>query len=119
MNDFIKSGASDAEIEGGLKNCFVMAEHDGIIGFAILKSDLLHLMMVSAPYQRQGYGAQLLRYAETAMFAEHERIHLQSFCDNTEALSFYQKHGWVQREPSDDDDSGITMIYLEKHRKGV
>jgi GNAT superfamily N-acetyltransferase len=113
---FIESGDSDREIEEGMENCVLAMLEDRIIGFAVTKDSLLHLMMVDVPYQRSGYGSALLKHIEDTLFDSYDHLRLQTFRDNINAVLFYKKHGWSRVEPLSDADTGIAMLQFEKKR---
>lgn len=75
-----------------------------LMGYRIL-FDLVHGkhlyiddLVVSHKSRSQGFGAQLLKYAETE--AKKLQCHVMRLCtgvDNTLAMSFYEKNQWHQR----------------------
>lgn len=114
VSHFIKSGSSDKEIVEGIEHCHVMQEENLILGYAVFMGELLHLLMVDVPYQRKGYGANLLAYAEREMFKGHSVIRLQTFDQNAAAVRFYEKNGWVIGRKEQDDEIGMMMLHMEK-----
>lgn len=112
--EFVESGQSDKEIIEGAQGCFVLEDDECLVGFTIIKDNLLHLLMIDVPYQQRGYGTKLLNYAETIMFHRHSVIHLQTFEENIPARSFYEKNGW--RVVSKVIDAGSSMLQLTKDR---
>lgn len=111
---FIESGMSDKELEDGLVACTVAEKSGQIIGFAITKEALLHLIMVDVPFQKQGFGAGLLAHMEGQLFARFDRLQLQTFEGNTAAVQFYKKHGWNIFEEQDVPELGQAMLLFEK-----
>lgn len=111
---FVDGGLSDREVDDGLDHCAVMLCGRDIIGFAVVKDDLLHLIMVDVPFQRKGFGGKLLKHAEDEMFRRHAVIRLQSFEENTGTVRFYLRNGWrvVREERVEGMDK--TMLVFEK-----
>lgn len=95
---YISSGQADKEIEDGLYSCVLIESGGVILGFAIIKADTLHLLMIAPEYQRRGYGSLLLAEAENLMRKEHAVISLQSFKRNAGANEFYCKRGWIETQ---------------------
>ncbi len=116
VRSFIESGQADQEIDDGLNTCTLMVSDDGIVGFAIVKAEVLHLIMVAPEFQGKGYGSKLLAYIEQQMFAEHPAIQLQTFANNAGAIAFYQKHGWREAERQAVDGMDIPLVVFQKCR---
>ena len=114
VDDFIKSGLADKEIDDGIDSCTVMVNETVILGFAILHDDLLHLIMVDVPYQGSGYGRMLLTKLEDHLFETYPTIHLQTFEDNTNAVQFYLKNNWVITKSEQIPSMNKTMLFFSK-----
>lgn len=112
--EFIASGASDAEIDDGLDNTIILEVGGQIVGFSLIKEDLLHLLMVDVPAQRHGYGQQLLQYAEGLLCQANSRIRLQTFKENTAAVTFYMKSGWRIVSEHWVPELGMVMLHMDK-----
>ncbi|WP_300527447.1 GNAT family N-acetyltransferase [Maricaulis sp.] len=94
-----------------------VAEIDGEpVGAVALMDHEIHLMMVTLDHHRQGIGEALLRHGEAALFATHERIELQTFRDNLQAVNFYTKHGWTPVREYPMAETGIAMLTMQKQR---
>lgn len=115
---YLGSGASEGELGLYLDELNILTDGDEIVGFSIFLDGRIHLMMVDVRRQRAGLGATLLAHAEQTMFAERERIHLETFQGNAQAIAFYEKHGWreVRRQP--DPEHGFVRVFFEKTREG-
>jgi len=87
-----------------------------IVGFTVVKGNLIDLMMVDSPHHRRGLGTTLLTYAEDLIFRDHQVGQVESFKDNVQANNFYKKHGWVLIKKFMEPTYGIPMIRLEKRR---
>ncbi|WP_341716305.1 GNAT family N-acetyltransferase [Micromonospora sp. FIMYZ51] len=78
-----------------------VAEHPKtgrLLGFAALDSDLLEHLYLRPEARRQGIGTALL---EQARRASPGGLRLRVFTRNTEARSFYERHGF---RPVDEND---------------
>ncbi len=113
---FINSGMSDREIDDALDNCTTMLCDGKIVGFAITKHELLHLIMIDVPLQKRGYGSLLLAYIEEKQFLKFERICLQTFKENRAAVQFYLKNGWLISREERVTEINKTMLHFEKIR---
>ncbi len=118
VRGFIDSGLSDQEIDDGMGSCTLMIRDEGIVGFAITKDSLLHLIMVDTACQNRGYGAKLLAHIENILFGRYETICLQTFKENAQAVRFYLKNGWRITRETPVPEMGKTMLSFEKTRNG-
>lgn len=105
---------ADKEVEDGLDTCTVMFSNEEMIGFAITKEDLLHLVMIDTLYQNKGFGSKLLSQIENDLFRKYNLIRLQSFKENNNRVAFYQKNGWTTTDEVYVQDMGVTMLSFEK-----
>lgn len=110
----VESGMADKEVEDGLDTCTVMFSNEEMIGFAITKEDLLHLVMIDTLYQNKGFGSKLLSQIENDLFRKYNLIRLQSFKENNNRVAFYQKNGWTTTDEVYVQDMGVTMLSFEK-----
>ncbi|MFC7933219.1 GNAT family N-acetyltransferase [Streptomyces cinereoruber] len=94
---FIGSGASDAHVKTHLERGGVhcLTQDGRIVGFSVLDGSTVDLMMVDPDHHRRGLGRLLLRHAEETLLARYPSIRLETFPDNTRAMSFYEACGWV------------------------
>ncbi len=113
---FIESGMADKEIDDGLARCTIMTADGQIIGYAITDGALLHLIMIDVPFQSSGHGSRLLAYIENTLWDAYDRIYLQTFEENNQALGFYLKHGWHVASAESVPELGKTLLKLEKRR---
>ena len=114
--NFIESGASDQIIDESMVDMLI-AEHAGeIVGIAVIKADLLDLLMVKYALQGKGIGGALLDQAEEVLFENHATIRLETFEDNVPTIAFYQKHGWeiVGKESNPYADGDIFKFDKQK-----
>lgn len=116
VEGYIASGAVPAYYKDRLAFTRI-AELDGApVGAVAIKDNEIHLMMVDVDLHRTGIGAALLADGETRLFADHDRIELESFRDNLQAVHFYRKHGWRDHSEYPMPDAGIPMLRMEKLR---
>lgn len=118
VRGFIDSGLSDQEIDDGMGSCTLMIRDGEIVGFAITKDSLLHLLMVDTACQNRGYGSKLLAHIESGLFGRHETIRLQTFRENAQAVRFYLKNGWRITQETPVLEMGKTMLSFEKRMTG-
>jgi len=93
----------------------VMTAWDGayLAGFGRARKDgFVTHVFVTEKYRRQGLGARLLEILEESLGAEGLKfIFLDS---DSESVGFYERNGWVRREPSALDESGVLLVPMEK-----
>ena len=116
VQDFIESGMADKEVDDGIRNCTVLMCDTTLIGFAITKESLLHLIMIDTIFQHSGYGSKLLQHVENMLFMRYDRIYLNSFRANTTANQFYLKNGWSLVRNDERSETDDTTIRFEKKR---
>lgn len=116
VEGYIASGAVPAYYRDRLAFTRI-AELDGKpVGAVAIKDNEIHLMMVDVDLHRSGIGEALLRDGEAQLFARFDRIELESFRDNLQAVNFYRKHGWVPIDEYPMPDAGIPIVRMEKRR---
>ena len=72
-------------------------------------------MMIDVRLHRNGIGSLLLAHTESQLFARgHKTIRLETFEGNHQAISFYEKNGWVVTSKSKDEECGFVRVYFEK-----
>ena len=103
MPDAVMNSAAQAEKDMGLFGFFVAEEDGGIVGYALYfftystwvgKSLYLDDLYVKPEFRGRGTGSMLLR--RVCRLAEEEncrRMRWQVLRWNTDAISFYKKHG--------------------------
>lgn len=111
---FITSGESDKVFEQYLDNCDVLTDDDTIVAFTIYFSDLIHMMMVDVDLHRQGIGSELLALNEQKLFEKHDKLRLETFEGNEQAVNFYLKNGWTVVAKEKDEGFGFVRIFFEK-----
>lgn len=119
VDHFISSGMSDRAVVDQLPHTTVIANGSQIVGFSVVKDNLIDLMMIDRDQRRQGYGSLLLAAAEQTIFTQFADAKLESFADNEAANSFYRQHGWQDGPTFLDTTSGIRKIVLKKQRDTV
>ncbi len=118
VRGFIDSGQADQEIDEGMAHCMLMVCGGAVMGFAITRDALLHLIMVDTACQNRGYGAKLLAYIEGELFEDYETIRLQTFKENAQAVGFYLKNGWRITQETPVPEMEKTMLSFEKTKNG-
>ena len=111
---FLDSGAARGYVAGSLSRCSVLIVNNEIIGYSVVKDNLIDLMMIDPNHQRKGWGSILLKNNEEELFKSHSKIRLESFADNCQAVNFYLKNGWEAREKFHDGESGVERLLFIK-----
>ena len=95
-----------------------MRRAPGAFGIMYYADDDAHLLLfaVRASRQRQGVGSALLRWLEeAARAAGAQRIRVEARMDNAAARSFYNEHGYHERDRAPRMYSGrVEGVRLEK-----
>ena len=80
------------------KGVVTVAERDGrVAGFLALEDDWVDHLYIDPAAQRQGLGSALLRHAQ----AQRDVLQLWVFQRNTNAIAFYERHGFAIAERTD------------------
>ncbi len=116
VQGYVASGAVPAYYRERLEHTRVALLEGRVVGCYAVKEDAIDLMMVDVDFHREGIGHALLDHAETRLFETYETLFLDSFSENEQAVSFYQKHGWSNVTQFKDPDYGISMVKLQKKR---
>jgi ribosomal protein S18 acetylase RimI-like enzyme len=112
---YINSGEVDHEISKHEKDCYVLKEQNNIIAYIIFLDDFIHIMMIDPNFQRNGYGSQLLAFAEFSMLAKgFPVLKLETFMENKRAMTFYQKNNWQIIKQKREEELGVTRVFLQK-----
>jgi RimJ/RimL family protein N-acetyltransferase len=76
------------------------------------------LLMITEPYQRQGYGSQAYRLIEQAIWADPvvQTIGLGVLVNNGPALGFWQAMGYQRVGSTVADTDGREVVILNKNR---
>ena len=76
------------------------------------------LLMISEPYQLRGYGRSACRLIEQAIFADPDiqSIRMGVLANNTGALKFWHKMGYLKLKEIRHETSGAGVIVMEKRR---
>jgi ribosomal protein S18 acetylase RimI-like enzyme len=115
VDHFINSGESDNEVKTRLSNCTVLEVDDQIMGYCVAFADFIHILMISPILQRRGLGSYLLLHMEQELVANGQnKLRLETFKSNGQAISFYQKNGWFIEREEQDESFGFTRAYLVK-----
>jgi len=114
VEGYVASGAVPQYYRDRVDHCRVAEFNGKPIGTYALKEDSLDLMMVALEHHRSGVGRQLLKEAETRLFARFSDIFLNSFRDNIQAVEFYKAHSWSVESEFVDPDYGIPMVKMTK-----
>ncbi len=84
------------------------------------KTAMLHQLYVHPAHQREGVGRELFAEIETC-FPAAEFIRLEVEPENKAAIAFYQAHGFVEVDRTENcgsDGSGIPALILQKRIEG-
>ena len=114
VEQFVGSGASDQYLADNINDCWVLSDHNQIIGFAVCKANKIDLMMIDNDFHRKGYGTRLLKHCEEHLLSQFDQIILESFEGNAKANAFYRNNGWKEMERTFDEESGVNKILFMK-----
>ncbi|BDD02899.1 GNAT family N-acetyltransferase [Aureibacter tunicatorum] len=115
INMFIDSGAADEEFVKHFEHCYVLANEKEILGFCIFYENFIDLMMIDSNIHGKGLGTTLLQFAESKIAEEgYERMRLETFLENKQAVSFYLKSGWSIIKSQKEEGLNLERITLEK-----
>ena len=116
---YLDSGQSDQELQQHLDSCDLLLINNSIAAFSIYFDDLIHLMMVDVALHRTGLGTKLLQFVELQLFQQgNQRIRLETFDGNTQAINFYQKNGWQNVDRLVDEEFNFVRLQFEKLAEG-
>ena len=94
LRAYIDSGKSDKYITDHLSESWTALLNGEIIGQSVHFGNLIDFMIISLPYQRMGYGGELLMFSEQMLSIKHKELVLECFETNSQANAFYVKHHW-------------------------
>jgi len=115
--DWFIDGPSDEYVDEQFSHTDVMLHNGKVIGYSVCKDNLIDLMMIDCALHRQGYGSQLLKYCELALFEKYDEIVLESFEDNEQASCFYRKNAWLEEKRFlDSGGTGFRKILFKKKK---
>ncbi len=113
---FLSSGGSDRELELRLPNCDVLLLDSSIAGFSIYFENIIHLMMVDAFIQNNGFGSRLLAHTEGQLFDQgNQIIRVDTFEGNQQAVSFFKKNNWSVVHRIKDPENGFVRVCFQKN----
>jgi ribosomal protein S18 acetylase RimI-like enzyme len=116
VDAFLGSGAADRYVAKNVDRCLVVVREARVVGYAVYRDNLIDLMMIDYPCQRQGLGTELLRHVEERLCREYEELRLESFEANQPGNAFYRKNGWREVGSCIDEISGVNKIVFRKVR---
>ena len=83
-----------------LRETWVAVEH-GVMGRLVFDDDYIDQLYVDPGHQRRGVGAALLEHAKRQ---RPSGLQLWTFQSNADARRFYERHGFVAVEETEDDN---------------
>ena len=113
-NLFLKSQTSEISLEECIKESFVLTQQDKIVGFSVIKGNLIDLMVIDANYHRKGLGTELLKHCEKILFKNFDEIIIECPPENAMANLFCQKNGWIEKCRHYDHTDGQERIFFYK-----
>lgn len=97
---------------------FTVAEVQGrVAGMVHVQGALLAAVHVDGTCRRAGIGGALMDHAEhrIAQVADHARLEVLSF--NRNAITFYQRRGWVERRRFEGLECGESVVLIEMRKQ--
>lgn len=117
VEEFIDSGSADEYIRENIQHCSVIVSDGNIVGYSVVKDNLIDLMMIDHRFHRRGFGRQLLRHVEERLSGTFDELVLESFEGNEQANSFYRKNDWDEAKRFFDESSGVNKVVFRKAEK--
>lgn len=77
-----------------MSETYVMTHQSKIIGFISMVDDYLAALFIDVSYQSNGYGKGLLNFAKK----QRDEIQLKVYKENSTAVDFYIKNGFVLKK---------------------
>jgi ribosomal protein S18 acetylase RimI-like enzyme len=114
VNAFLESGSADQYVGDNINQCIVIIYENEIVGYAVVKEDLIDLLMIDCLVHRNNLGTELLGHVERVMFRSYGTIRLESFEGNHGANAFYRKNGWHEVRRFVDPDMSIAKVEFQK-----
>jgi putative acetyltransferase len=115
MAPWIEGGETERYVESAITGMLVAEDDGAVIGVAAITDDLVDLMWVALEARGGGIGAALLAAAErTIRETGHPAARLEVFVPNTDAIRFYERHGWRRGDSFPDPDAGIDKLAMSK-----
>jgi GNAT superfamily N-acetyltransferase len=97
-DDGIRAYITDVAVP--LREAWVAVEH-AVVGLLVLDDDFINQLYVDPDHQGRGVGAALL---DRAKRQRPSGLQLWTFQSNANARRFYERHGFVAVEETDDDN---------------
>ena len=105
----------DKYVRSALGKLLVAVDCGGISGVAGVEGDLIGLLWVAIEKRGDGIGAVLIAAAEEMIRKNgHEKVRVEVFEPNTDAIRFYERHGWTKREAYPDPTAGVYKVLMVK-----
>lgn len=114
VDGFIDSGAVDQYCRECIGHCFVIVDEGVVLGFCVLKDNLIDLLMIDHEFHRRGLGTKLLMHCEEVLFASYDELKVESFELNSKANGCYEKNGWVAGAVYFDEEARVNKIVYSK-----
>ena len=94
-----------------MSDTFVYDDGQEIRGFiSIIEHAFIGALFIDKEYQGLGVGSLLIDYVSN----EYERLQLAVYKENTKAVNFYLKKGFVIQNEQQNEDSGYVEYIMEK-----
>ncbi len=115
MKPWSEGDEIDKYVRSALGNLLVAVDCDGISGVAGVEGDLIGLLWVAIEKRGEGIGADLIEAAEEMIRKNgHKKVRVEVFEPNTDAIRFYERHGWAKREAYPDPTAGVNKVLMVK-----
>lgn len=113
---------TDSEVEAWFRDVVVPSGDVWVIGaeqhpvaMMVLRPGWIDQLYVAPAGQRQGLGSRLVRFAQS----RQDGLSLWTFAANAGARGFYERHGFVPGEVSDDNEEGAPAVCYRWLRAGA
>jgi putative acetyltransferase len=111
--DYYKTRVQEIDFQSFPVYCLIQKQK--VIGFIGFAERSIETLFLDPDYIGKGFGSQLMKFALSEFNANYVEVNEQ----NTEAVKFYSKFGFVTRERTEKDPEGKNYPLLKMKRSGI
>ena len=115
IKPWIEGNETDKYVGSMLGDMLVAMHEEGIVGVVSIASNTIDLVWVAPAKRGHGIGTALLTAAEDLIWkSSYSTARLEVFEPNSDAIRFYETHGWKRQEVYPDPVAGVDKVLMEK-----